>query len=102
MDRPKRNIRELITGVCGLSLLGWFINTFTPDSLLLLTFFFLIIGATTFFFSLFLLKIVRRAVLVTLGVLMWLLLRLLGLREYYYPLLLIPVLISLEVLFRNR
>jgi len=64
--------------------------------------FFLIIAATIFFSSLFLFKIVRRATLVTFGIVVWLLLRLLGLRDWYYPILLLPVLISLEILFQKR
>ncbi len=102
MDRPKRNILWLILGICGLSVLGWFGNTFPPENILLLTLFFVIVTATTFFISLFLLKIVRRSVLMTLGVVIWLLLRFFGLRELWYPLLLIPCLISLEILFQKR
>lgn len=102
MDKPKRNILWVIFGICGLSVLGWFVNTFPPENILLLILFFVIIAGTTFFSSLFLLKIVRRAMLVTLGVVIWLILRLLGLREPWYPLLLIPCLISLEMLFQKR
>lgn len=102
MDKPKRNILWLILGICGLSVLGWFVNTFPPENILQLLLFFVIIAATTFFSSLFMLKIVRRAVLVTLGVVVWLALRLLGLREIWYPILLIPCLISLEILFQKR
>ena len=92
----------LIVGISGLCLLGWFVNTFQPENILLLVLFFVIIAATVFFSSLFLFKIVRRAVLVTLGVVVWLILRLFGLREFWYPLLLIPCLISLEILFQKR
>lgn len=92
----------LILGISGLSVLSWFIHTFRPENIYLLILFFLIIAATTLFSSLFLLKIVRRAVLVTLGVVVWLMLRLFGLRELWYPLLLIPCLISLEILFGKR
>jgi len=102
MDRPKRNILWLILGIFGLSGLGWFGNTFRPETIPMLTLFFLIIAATAFFSSLFLFKIVRRALLVTVGVVVWLLLRLLGLRDLWYPLLLIPCLISLEILFQRR
>lgn len=102
MDRPKRNMLWLILGMCGLSVLGWFSNTFPPENMLLLILFFVIITATTFFSSLFLFKIVRRSLLVTIGVAVWLGLRLLGLRELWYPLLLIPCLISLEILFQKR
>ncbi len=102
MDRPTRHIWHLIAGISGLSLLGWFVNTFPPENILLLVLFFVIIAITVFFSSLFMLKIVRRAVLVTLGVVIWLTLRLFGLRELWYPLLLIPCLISLEILFQKR
>jgi hypothetical protein len=102
MNRLKRNILWLILGICGLSILGWFINTFSPENFPQLILFFVIIAATTFFSSLFLLKIVRRAILVTLGIIVWLALRLFGLRELWYPLLLIPCLISLEILFQKK
>jgi len=92
----------LIIGISFLSVLSWFVNTFPPENIPFLILFFVIVGTTTFFFSLFVFKIVRRALLVTLGVVIWLLLRLLGLRDFYYPLLLIPILISLEILFQKR
>jgi len=91
-----------ILGISGLSLLGWYANTFGPDSFLRLVLFFVIVGLTTFFSSLFFLKIVRRAALVTLGVLVWLVLRLFGLREIWYPMLLVLCLISLEILLQKR
>jgi hypothetical protein len=102
MHRPTRNIWWLIIGISGLSTLGWFANTFSPENIQLLVLFFIIIAVTTFSTALFLLKIVRRSVLVTLGVVVWLLLRMVGLRELWYPLLLILCLISLEILFQKR
>ena len=93
---------QLIVGISGLCLLGWFINTFQPVNITLLIIFFLMISTITFFSSLFVLKIVRRSVLVTLGIVVWLLLRMFGLREIWYPLLLLPCLISLEILFQKR
>jgi hypothetical protein len=92
----------LILGISGLSILGWFVNTYPPDNSWSIVLFFLIVSTTAFFFSLLLLKIVRRATIVTLGVIVWLLLRLLGLRDWYYPALLVPILISLEILLRKR
>lgn len=102
MNKSNRNIWWLIVGISGLSVLGWFINTFTPDSMQMVALFFLIITVTAFFSSLFVFKIMRRAILVTLGILIWLLLRLMGLRDWYYPILLIPILISLEILLEKR
>lgn len=89
-----------IITISGLSILGWFVNTYPPNSFLRIAIFFLLIGATTFFTSLYLLKIVRRAALLTLGVVIWLLLRFLDLRDWYYPALLLPILISLDILLR--
>ncbi len=95
-------MRSIIIAISGVSLLGWFVNTFTPDTILRLVLFFLIVAVITFFSSLFVLKNVRRASLVTLGVVIWLMLRLFGLREIWYVLLLIPCLISLEILLQKR
>jgi hypothetical protein len=102
MHRKPSSVWHIFIGISGLSVLGWFINSYSPDSFLMITLFFLIIAVTVFFFSLFLLKIVRRSLLVTLGVAIWFLLRLLGLRDWYYPALLIPIIISLEILFGKR
>jgi hypothetical protein len=92
----------LVVGITGLSLLGWFVNTYPPDSFIRILIFFAILGGTTFCISFFFLKIVRRATIITVGVIVWLLLRYLGLRDWYYPLLLLPILISLEMLFQKR
>lgn len=95
-------MRHLIIGISGISLLGWFVNSFSPDSVWMIALFFVILCASTFFISLFFLKKVSRAAILTLGVAVWLALRFLGLRELYYPILLIPILISLEILLQNR
>lgn len=91
-----------VVGISGLSLLGWYVNTYPSDSLVRILLFFAILGVTTFFTSFFLLKNRKRAVLITLGVIVLFLLRLIGLRNWYYPALLLPVLISLEILFQTR
>ena len=93
---------QLIFAISGLCVLGWFMNSFPPENIYFLIIFFAIIAGTTFFTSLFLFKIVRRAVLVTLGVVVLLLIRMFGLRDLWYPLLLVPCLISLEILFQKR
>ncbi len=90
----------MVAGISGLSALGWLVNSTEPTAATIGAFF-IIIAAAAFFFSLAVFKIVRRAALVTFGVIIWLLLRAFGLREWYYPALLIPVLISLEAILRN-
>lgn len=95
-------MRHVVIGISGISLLGWFVNSYSPDSVWMIAVFFVILSASVFFISLLFLKKIRRAALLTFGVILWLILRFLGLRELYYPILLIPILISLEILFQNR
>src|SRR5947207_13453525 len=98
MYKTNRNIWFLILGISGVSMLGWFVHTFSPENILFIALFFIIIATATFFCSLFIVKTVRRAFLLTLGVLLFLLLRLFGLRDWYYIILLIACLVSLELL----
>ncbi len=102
MHRPHRSIWLLIVGISGISGLAWFANTYTPDSwqmiVILFTFIATIITSTLLYF----LNNVRHILLITGGLLILLFLRLLGLREIIYPLLLIASLISLELLLRKR
>lgn len=102
MEKPERNIWHLIFGMSGLSVLGWFMSSFSPANFLFVALFFLIVAVMVFFSSLFVFKSARRAILVTIGVIVWLVLRLLGLREIWYPFLLVLCLISLEILFQRR
>lgn len=89
-------------GVCGLSGLGWLINTQDPDYLVPLGTFFLILFITAYSFGYFLTNIVRRSVLIGGGVFVFFLLRYLGLREPIYLILMIICLLSLELSFSNK
>lgn len=92
----------LFAGIVGLSVLGWFMHTFAPNSLLLLFFFFTIVGCSAFTLTFFILNNVRRASLITLFVIGIFFLRLLGLRSPIYLLLLLASLVSLELYLRKR
>lgn len=96
------NVIWLIIGICGLSGLGWLINTQDPDFIVPLGAFFLLISVTAFSLTLFITNIVRRSVLVGGGVFVFFLLRFLGLRDLYYAVLLLACLISLEVYMQKR
>ena len=98
----ERDIKWLIIGVCGLSGLGWLINTQDPDYLIPLGAFFLILFITAYSFGYFLTNIVRRSVLIGSGVFVFFLLRFLGLREIWYLILLLICLISLELSLQKR
>ena len=88
MHRPHRSIWLLIVGISGISGLAWFANTYTPDSwqmiVILFTFIATIIRAPSSTSN-----NVRHILLITGGLLILLFLRLLGLREIIYPLLLL-------------
>lgn len=102
MYRPHRSIRWLIVGISGISALAWFANTYAPDSWQLIAIFF--VFAATIIMSLlsYVLNNVRHVFLIALGVLIILFLRLLGLREIIYPLLLAATLLSIELMLRKR
>ncbi len=97
-----RNPWWLVLGVSGISLIAWFVNTYPPDSMLRIATFFLLFFLATLLNSLFLFNNVRRGLLVSFGLSIFFLLRMLNLREPLYPILLIITLISLEVLFRTK
>ena len=102
MVKKPRNVWWLVVGISGLSLLGWFINTFGPNSFFVTLMFFLIIFFTNICFSLFILNNVRRAILLSLGVILFFFLRLLNLREPFYIILLLASIVSLELYLRKQ
>lgn len=102
MHKKQRNILWLIIGISGISGMGWFTNTYTPDSIQRLWIFYVLFFASGFFLLLYLLNNIRRAILCAAGITIFLLLRSLNLREPWYLLLLVASLISLEVFFQKR
>ena len=102
VSRQPRNIWWLIVAMCGLSALAWFVNTYSPNSWQFLFVFFSLVCFTSLFFLFYLLNNVRRSVLVSLGIILYLLLRYLNLRESIYLILLLTSLISLEVFLKKR
>ncbi|MBI3577547.1 hypothetical protein HY086_05920 [Candidatus Gottesmanbacteria bacterium] len=102
MRSKPRNPWWLVLGISGISLLAWFVNTYPPDSLVRMAVFFILFFLTSFSIAHFILNNVRRSVLLSFGLIVYLLLRLLNLREPLYPLLLFITLISLEVFFRTK
>lgn len=102
MRHTPRNPWWLVLGISGISSIAWFVNTYPPDSLMRIASFFLLFFGTSFFLSRFLINNVRRALLLSLGLTVFFLLRLLGLREPIYIVLLFITLISLEVLLCNK
>ena len=102
LHEQPRNYLWLIVGICGISGLGWLINQFDPSYVLPLILFFLLLFLTVFSISFFITNIVRRSVLIGGGVFVFFLLRFLGLREWYYVVLLLILLIFIELSYQNR
>lgn len=102
MHRSHRSVWWLIISITGISAMAWLVNTYTPNSWQLITIFFALIVTIITSLLLYLLNNVRHILLVTGGLLILLLLRLLGLREIIYPLLLVASLLSLELMLRKR
>jgi hypothetical protein len=97
-----RDIKWLLLGITGICSLGWLTNTQDPNYLFSLITFFLILSITVYSITLFTTNIVRHGLLVGSGVLVLFILRLLGLRDWYYIMLLAVCLISLELYFQKR
>ncbi len=102
MHRLKRNRRYLIIGISGLVILAIFINKFAPVTLPIIVTFLLIFFFSVLALAYYLLNNVRRSILISLGLALWLALRATGLRDSIYPALLVACLISLELLYRKR
>ncbi len=99
--KRERNVLALLTGITGVSVIGWLTQTFPPDTNLIVVFF-LLVFISGFSLMLFLTQSKRQALLFASGISTLLLLRLIGLRGALYTLLLIASLISLEVYLKKR
>ncbi len=100
--RRKRHPWLFILAVVTFASLIGFTNFFAPATAQLVILFFGLFALGNFFLWQYLLNNVRRALLVTLGVTVFLGLRYLNLRQPFYLILLIASLISLEVYWQKR
>ena len=85
--------------LCGLA---WFINSVSPDILWMQAIFYAILGIITFCLSMFIFASKKEAVLISLGTIVYFLLRSLNLRHPLYLILLIAVLYSTSVYYNKR
>ena len=95
--RQKRKLGWLILGLTGLASLAFWVYFFSPDKLLTLIVFYLLVGLSSFFLVLFILNHRRRAVLISSGLVLFLFMRQLELRQPVYLLLILATLVSLEL-----
>lgn len=103
MDRHKhsRNPLLLFWGLTGFFLLAAYINVFVPNALPPLILFFLILYLSLYLVTFYLIPHTRHALLITTGVVLYLGLRFLELRQPVYVLLLIASLVALEYLWKE-
>jgi hypothetical protein len=92
----------MLVAITALSTLAWFVNTYAPETPKTLAIFFVLF--TTFILSAgrIFIKQARIAWLLALGLTMFLLLRLIGLRDLLYTGLLIASLLSIELYLKKR
>lgn len=93
---------SIVVVAAGISFLAWFATAYSPDSWHRIALFFVFIAVIVAAPLFSLLNNVRHVFLITAGVLIFLLLRLLGLREIIYPLLLAATILSVELMLRKR
>lgn len=92
----QRNITHLLLFLIFMSVLGWFINSFPPETLWQFAAFYLLFGCALFFLFQFILVNARRAFLFSFSILVFLFLRALNLRHPLYLVLLVICQISIE------
>lgn len=93
---PERNVTHLFLFLVSASGLGWFINSFPPETLWQFAAFYLLLGSSLFFLFHFILVHTRRAFLISLSTIIFLLLRALNLRHPLYLVFLVICLLSIE------
>jgi hypothetical protein len=85
--------------VCGL---GAYVNLLEPQTPISVAGLLLIIAGIMFCFCMFLTKSIKRAILYAAGVIIYLTLRFIGLREWYFPLLLSVTVLSTDAYFTHK
>lgn len=94
------NIKWVFITILFLSTLGFYANNFTPSTIWHVSVFIILTGAVTYSLSQILINNVRRSCLLCFGFMIYLILRLLGLTQLIYIILLISSLLALESLLK--
>jgi len=91
--------RWFLASLIFISGLGAYVNLLSPQSTIAVAGLLLIIAGIIFCCGMFLTKSIRRALLYATGVIIYLTLRFIGLREWYFPLLLSITVLSTDAYF---
>ncbi len=103
MERLKkeRNPLILFLGLTGLIVMSAYVNIFPPDSLTHILIFLVILAVSLGLLCSYVFRKTRHTVLITLGVMLYLVLRYFGLRHPLYAVLLFASIIALEYLWKD-
>jgi len=96
-DKKPKNFTALFITIASASLLGWYVNAFPPETFFHYLWFFLIITVLFGSFFYFLFQVWWRSCLYTGGIILFLLLRLLGLKHILYAILLFIILVLTDL-----
>lgn len=98
----QRKKSHLVLGIIFILALLIVVVFFPPEEFLIKFLFFLLLFAALFYLLRFALNPTRRALLISAGITLLLLLRALGLRHWLYPLLIVALILSVEIYARRE
>lgn len=98
----ERNINYLIFSIIGLCGLAWFITGVSPDILWMQGIFYAALGIIMFCLGMFVFASKKEAFLISIGSIVYFILRSLNLRHPLYLLLLVAVLSSINVYYNKQ
>lgn len=99
--RQSRNINWIFGALVGFCTFAWFAHTYAPTEPVHFIPFFILLFCSTVSLLLYLTNNVRRSILISIGFVIFLLLRLVGLRDVLYALLLLASLVAIEFAFSS-
>lgn len=104
MDRhkPPRNPTHLILGISGFMLLAAYVNLLTPDSWWLIAIFIAAFSLSSGLVIHFLFRNMKQTAILSVGIALFLALRVLGLKNLLYTVLLVASVISVEFVSKKR
>lgn len=102
MHTTQRNITWLFMGFGSMCVLGWLVNTTSPNGWPTILALFSLITVATYALAMFILNHSRRAGFITIGVVAFFLMRMAHLRQPLYSILLVAALLSLELTSKKR
>lgn len=97
-----RKKSHLVLGLLLTTILFGVVILLPPEGILVKGLFFLLFFSALFYLLRFAFKHSRRALLISIGITLLLLLRALGLRHWLYPLLIVALILSVEIYARRE